>query len=118
MSSQAIGSLLTQMGVSPEEVTLTVDFRDASTVYMRKVKRPTFLYDKSAGIWLKYGEYEDVLKVMENWKQKYISTGFREVAEDLALVEVPTNQTLIDRLFQRSGEFTQFISILDTRELH
>lgn len=90
-----------------------VDFRDGSEVYLQGIKRPSFLYDKTLKCRLKYGEFEDIEKLYLSWRQAYIAEGFDWMADDLAMVEVQPNQSLIDRLFQSSGEFSNFVEELN-----
>jgi hypothetical protein len=87
----------------------TVDFRDESRVFLTRIKRPTFMYDKSSGIRHKYGEFEQVENIYKLWRKGYIDSGFNEIADDLAIVEVEPKQELIDELFQSSGRFEMFV---------
>ena len=92
----------------------TVNFTDAGQTFLMQVARPTFLYDKTSKTRLKYGEYEDVVKAYELMKETYLLNGFNEMADDLAVVEVEPDQEKIDRLFQSSGVFSQFVDSIDT----
>jgi hypothetical protein len=90
----------------------TVDFRDAGSVYLTDVKRPTFLYDRETKIRLKYGEFSDVEVIYMLWRDAYISKGFLVIADDLAMIEVAPDQEQIDELFQSSGAFAIFVTKL------
>lgn len=93
------------LGDSP----VTVDFRDQLAVYLRGVKRPTFLYDKELFVRLKFEEYEDICRFLDSWKEIYQGAGLPKEAEHLAIVEVEPNQELVDDLFQSTGKFELFV---------
>lgn len=90
----------------------TVDFRDSETVYLRDVKRPTFLYDVDTKSRLKYGEYEFVLASMEHLRKAYMEAGYPEMGEALRLVEIQPNQKFVDLVFQSDGMFKKFVAEL------
>ena len=90
-----------------------VEFREDSTVYLSGVKRPSFLYDKEAGVRLKYGEYDFVYDTYVHYKKAYEDAGFAEMANNLAIIEVKPDQDLVDYLFQSSGRFAEYIKQLE-----
>lgn len=112
MSAPKMTEVISQLGVSTT-LSDSVVFRDGGNIYLHGVKRPTFLYDKRLGVRMKYGEYNQVEEIRKSWEEAYRFAGFHEVADDLAVLEVPPNQELVDLLFQSSGVFKDFVQQLD-----
>ena len=90
----------------------TVTFQDGQ-VYLEGVSRPTFIYARTGYIRMGYGEYEQTLAKYEAMRTAYIKGGFPDMAEDLALIEVPPNQQLIDDMFQSTGLFRKYIQEME-----
>lgn len=111
MSGDVLTSFLLDYGISPENLS-RVSFRDKQTVYLSGVRRPAFLCDRSLGTRLKYGEYDEVVAIWKDWVNLYRSSGFGFVAEDLVVVELPSNQALIDLLFQSDGILKDYLQRL------
>lgn len=85
-----------------------IQIRSESKVYSR-VSNPTVLYDKRDYVLLKIGEREWVNETYEYMRRLYLIFGFIDFANDLAVIELPDNQQLIDDIFQSTGRFEQFI---------
>lgn len=90
----------------------TVQIRDENQVY-QIVQHPAILYDKRDFILLKIGEKEKILKRYEKMRKHYIQSGLEDIACDLAVLELPPNQKLIDDLFQYPGRFQRFVEQLE-----
>jgi hypothetical protein len=96
----------------------TVEFRDHGVVYLKGIKKPAFLYDKDTHVRLKFGELEHVEQSYNTMKKAYDDSGFVEMGNALAIVQVPLNQKLIDDIFESSGRFEIFVKTLDTNILN
>lgn len=94
----------------------TVTFRDGGVVFTEGVKRPTFIYDKMMYHRVRYGDYEQILKIYNETRETYIKAGFPDMADDLGMIEVPADQELVDNLFQSTGFFNNFIKDIESKE--
>ncbi|MFF2531317.1 hypothetical protein ACFVS2_20655 [Brevibacillus sp. NPDC058079] len=86
----------------------TVQIRDENDV-IATLKSPAVLYDKTTCVWHKWGDVSFINECYNVMKSAYEKHGFDALANDLAILELPTDQKLIDDLFQSSGRFEQFI---------
>lgn len=71
--------------------------------------RPAILYDRKDIVMHKIGDIEMVNDVYNIMRNAYMSHGFTEIANDLAILELPLNQELIDNLFNSTLYFRNFI---------
>lgn len=84
-----------------------IQFRDHN--YSLHVEKPAIIYSVETKSRVKHGELIDMMEFCDIMKKKYIDAGFPNYADDLAVLELPQNQELIDELFQSSGKLQQFI---------
>jgi hypothetical protein len=82
--------------------------RDEKTVF-NEVENPTILYDKRDYVRHTVGEKENIYKIYNEWRKRYMDAGLQDMADDLAVLELPANQALMDELFQCDGKFKAFI---------
>lgn len=71
--------------------------------------RPAILYDRKDYVLHKIGDIEMVIDVYNIMRNAYIAHGFTDIANDLAILELPLNQELIDNLFRSTLYFKEFI---------
>ncbi|MNV93840.1 hypothetical protein D3C71_1885750 [compost metagenome] len=84
------------------------------------VSRPSFLYDKELKVRLKYGAYDDIMKIYDDYIKAYKAYGetmnnsfdCEVIINDLAVLEVPPDQSLVDNLFNSTFYFGSYIDKL------
>lgn len=80
---------------------MTFLIRDNTQVF-NEVSEPGAIMDVKTGTLLKIGEYEVMEEYWEFMRKQYINNGFRDMADDIMLVQLPKNQEIIDKVFNIS----------------
>lgn len=68
-----------------------------------RVNNPAAVFDKETGTLYKIGEYEIMKQYYQTAIEAYDGAGFKEVSQDLCLMELPREQETIDKVFQNTG---------------
>ena len=92
-----------------------VEFRDGGTVYLKDIVRPTFIYNNVTGTRIKYGEYETIMEYFDIMFNKYKDAGFIQEAHELTVLEVKPDQELLDKLFQSTLYFNNYVLSIESK---
>ena len=68
-----------------------------------EVEEVAVLFDKDLSVLLKIGDKDKVKNYFDTIHLSYRQAGFFEQARDFILMELPTNQALVDQLINTSG---------------
>ncbi|MCM3109977.1 hypothetical protein [Lederbergia lenta] len=74
--------------------------RDGSGKVFNRVNNPAVVYDSNDSVLLKIGEKETMQQFFEFVQNRYRAYGFHDMANDIALMELPKDQEEIDKVFQ------------------
>lgn len=86
----------------------SVQIRSETKVYS-STEKPAVLYDQRACVMMKMGDIEMIQDAYRYMRESYLVHGYEEMANDLAILELPLNQELVDELFQSTGRFKVFM---------
>lgn len=67
------------------------------------VNHPAVVFDSSCGTLYKIGEYDVMYTYFKDTVEKYRTHGFHDMADDLVLMTLPQDQTLVDKVFNNTG---------------
>lgn len=91
----------------------SVVFRANGVSYLEGVKRPSFVVDENVGIWIKYGDHDDVKSYYDYAQKRFRDIGFSGFADALVFVEVPPKQGLVDFLLGGADRIGLYLSFLE-----
>lgn len=109
-----IGNELQMRVVSLEDfLSEVVVFKDADNIYLKDVKRPTFIYDKTTFGRVLYGDFTDIEVRYTEMRASFLSQGYKDNADALVLMEVPAKQELVDKLFNSTLFFNNYVKEIE-----
>ena len=83
--------------------------RDEKGTIFNTVTEPAVVFDKACGTVLKIGQYENMDAYFSMMYTKYSTMGFQDEANDLALLALPKDQEIIDKVFQNTGFILRYL---------
>lgn len=87
-------------------------------VFGPPTSNPAVLFTKSCGTWHKVGDLVPVLTYLNLYQKQYLTHGFTDMADDLAVMELPKDQEVIDKVFQNTGYLKRLYDKAITYETH
>lgn len=74
--------------------------RDENGEVFNQVENPAAVFDAESGTLLRIGEHDTMLQVFDTLNTKYRQAGLVDMADHIMMIDLPRDQTEIDRVFQ------------------